>query len=213
MKKLKNGCYFFNINHIEKFQITNPPKVWVSSFLSVDRNGISALTIMKKLKNGCHFFNINHMEKFQITDQPKFGSLVFQVSTGTEYQHQPLWKILKWLPFLQYQLYRKLSITAIMKKLKNGCHFFNTNCMETFQIINLPKVWVSGFLSVNGNEISASAIMKKLKNGCHFFNINRMEKFKITNPQTLGLQFSECQWKQNISISHYEKIEKWLPFP
>ena len=36
--------------------------------------------------------------------------------------------------------------------------------------------------------------------------------FKLLTPQSLGLQFSKCQWKWNISISHYEKIEKWLPF-
>ena len=35
MKKLKNGCHFFNIDHMEKFQITDPPKVWVSSFLLI----------------------------------------------------------------------------------------------------------------------------------------------------------------------------------
>ena len=90
MKKLKNGCYFVNIDCTEKIQITNPPKVWVSSFPSVNRKGISALAIMKKLKNGCHFININHTEKFQITDPPKFGSPVFQVSMEMEYQHWPL---------------------------------------------------------------------------------------------------------------------------
>ena len=40
-----------------------------------------------------------------------------------------------------------------------------------------------------------------------------MEKFQITEPPpSLGLGISECQWKWNISIGHYEKIEKWLPF-
>ena len=65
MKKLKNGCHFFNIERTEKIQITDPPK------FGVDRNGISVSAIMKKLKNGCHFFNIDHMEKFQITHPPK----------------------------------------------------------------------------------------------------------------------------------------------
>ena len=52
MKKLKNSHHLINIDHTEKFHITDPPlpKVWVSSFLSVNRNGISALAIMKKLK-------------------------------------------------------------------------------------------------------------------------------------------------------------------
>ena len=71
MKKLKNGSHFVNINRTEKFQITDPPKVWVSSFPGVDRNGISASAVMKKLKNGSHFVNIDHTEKFQITDPPK----------------------------------------------------------------------------------------------------------------------------------------------
>ena len=33
--------------------------------------------------------------------------------------------------------------------------------MEQFPITDPPKVWVSGFPSVDGNGISASAIMKK----------------------------------------------------
>ena len=64
MKKLKNDCHFININCTENFQITDPSKVWVSVFPSVDRNGISVSAIMKKLKNGCHFIDINHTEKF-----------------------------------------------------------------------------------------------------------------------------------------------------
>ena len=84
---------------------------------------------------------------------------------------------------------------------------------KIFQLLTPPKVWVSGFLSVNRNGISESAIMKKLKNGCHFFNIDCTEKFPIVDPpQSLGLQFSKCQQKQNIRVSHCEKIEKWLPF-
>ena len=71
MKKLKNGCHFINIDHMEKFQITDPIKGWVSGFPSVDRNGISASAIMKKLKNGCHFINIDGTKNFQITDCPK----------------------------------------------------------------------------------------------------------------------------------------------
>ena len=105
------------------------------------------------------------------------------------------------------------SVLAIMKKLKNSCHFFNIDRTEKFQMTNPPKVWVSSFPNVNGNRISVSAIMKKLKNGCHFFNIDCTKKFQITDPsQSSGLRFSECQQKWNISIGHYEKIEKWLPF-
>ena len=90
MKKLKNGSHFVNIDRTEKFQITNPPKVWVSSFPSVDGNGISVLAIMKKMKNGSHFINIGHTENFQITDLPKLRSPVFRVLMETEYQCWPL---------------------------------------------------------------------------------------------------------------------------
>ena len=64
MKKLKDGHHFINIDHTEKFQITKLPKVWVSGFSSVDRDGISVSAIMKILKNGRHVVNINCMEKF-----------------------------------------------------------------------------------------------------------------------------------------------------
>ena len=97
-KKLKNGCHFVNIDHTEKFQITDPPKVWVSGFLSVNRNGISPSAIMEKLKNGCHFINIDCMEKFQITNPPKVWDSGFPNVDRNG-----------------------ISPSAIMKKLKNGC--------------------------------------------------------------------------------------------
>ena len=88
-----------------------------------------------------------------------------------------------------------ISALVIMKKLKNGCHFFNIDRIEKFQITapTFPKFGSLVFRSVNGNGISASVIMKKLKNGCHFFNIDHIENFQITNlPQSLDLWFSEC---------------------
>ena len=86
-----------------------------------------------------------------------------------------------------------------------------TEPMEKFGKLNRWKIHVSSFPIVD--RISASAIMKKLKNGYHLVNINHMENFKFTDPaKVLGLWFSECWQKQNITVSHYEKIEKWLPF-
>ena len=49
-KRSKNGHHFVNIDHTEKFQITKPPKVWVSSFVSVEGNRISASAIMKNIE-------------------------------------------------------------------------------------------------------------------------------------------------------------------
>ena len=180
MKKLKNGCHFFNIDRTETFQITTtPPKVWISGFLSVDRNRISMSGIMKKLKNGCHFFNIDNMEKFQITNPPKV-----------------------WISGFPSVHRNRISASVIMKKLKNGSHFFHIDRMEKFQITKLPKVWISGFLSVDRNGISVSAIMKKLKNGSHFFNINHMENFQITDPPKFGSPgfFSSKNWRCKFSF-------------
>ena len=56
---------------MKKIQITDLPKVWVSSFPNVDRNGMSELAIMKKLKNSHHFVNIINTEKVQIADPQK----------------------------------------------------------------------------------------------------------------------------------------------
>ena len=122
-EKLKNGCHFINIDHTEKFQITKPPKVWVSGFLSVDGHGISPSAIMKKLKNGCHFVNIDCMEKFQITKPPKIWVSGFPIVDGN-----------------------RISPSAIMKKLKNGCHFVNIDRMEKIQITDPPQnlgLWFS----------------------------------------------------------------------
>ena len=235
MKKLKNSCHFINIDRMEKCQITNPPKfgflvfwvsmemeyhrqplwknwkiavisliliiwknfklptppkVWVSSFPSINRNGISPLAIMKELKNSCHFFNIDHMENFQITDPPKV-----------------------WVSGFPSVDRNGISPSAIIKNWKIAAISLILIVWKNFKLPTPPKVWVSGFPSVDRNGISPLTIMKKLKNSCHFINIDHMEKFQIPDPpQSLGLWFSECRWKWNITIGHYERIEKWLPF-
>ena len=96
-----------------------------------------------------------------------------------------------------------ISVLAIMKKLKNGCHFFNINHMEKFQITNPSKVWISGFPSVDRNGISVLAIMKKLKNGCHFFNIDHIENFQINYPSPKfgsPVFFSSENWRCKFSV-------------
>ena len=124
MEKLKNGCHFFNIDCMEKFQITDLPKVWVSSFPSVNGNEISMSAIMEKLKKGCHFFKIDHTEKFQITNPSKVWVSGFLSVDGNG-----------------------ISMLAIMEKLKNGCHFFNIDCTEKFQITDPPKFGSPVFFS------------------------------------------------------------------
>ena len=33
------------------------------------------------------------------------------------------------------------------------------------------------------------------------------KNFKLLTPQSLGLRFSQCQQKRNISVGHYEKLK------
>ena len=66
MKKWKNGkksLYGEIPNNLT-------PKVWVSTFPSIDENGKLSLAIMKNSKNGSNFVKNHHTStvKFQITD-------------------------------------------------------------------------------------------------------------------------------------------------
>ena len=93
MKKSKKFCHFVNINCMEKFQNTDPLKVWVSSFSSVDGNGISPSAIMKKNRKMATISLTSIIQKnFKLPNPQKFGSPIFWVLRETEYQHQPLWK-------------------------------------------------------------------------------------------------------------------------
>ena len=53
--------------------------------------------------------------------------------------------------------------------------------------------------------------MKKWKNCCQFTDTRHTENFQLMPPpplSSLSLHFLECQWKQEISIGHYENMIK-----
>ena len=75
-----------------------------------------------------------------------------------------------------------ISVSAIMEKLKNGCHFFNIDRTEKCPITDPPKFGSPVFQVLTEMEYQHQPLWKKLKTGCHFFNIDRMEKFPITDP-------------------------------
>ena len=139
---------------MENFQITDQPKVSVSGFPSVDRNGISASAIMKKLKKGHNFINMDHMEKFQITDHPKVWVSSFPSVDGNG-----------------------ISMSAIMKKLKNGCHFVNIDLTENFKLphesptcsFTLPDIWLK---CLNNNFFSNVHKFDKLHIQNQLYNLN-----------------------------------------
>ena len=105
----------------KNFKLLTPPKFWVSSFLSVNGNEISASAIMKKLKKDCYFININFMENFQITDPAKVWVCSFICVNENGISVSVIMKkIEKWLPYHKYWSYGSYT----------------------------NKVWVSSFLSM-----------------------------------------------------------------
>ena len=67
----KNGHSFPKMHPRTKLPITDLPKVWVSSFLSVDGNTKLVLAIMKKWENGRSSPKMRPRAKLPITDPPK----------------------------------------------------------------------------------------------------------------------------------------------
>ena len=157
---------------MEKFGKLNQWKICVSSFPSAE-------------KSPCKSFKCSHalMLKWNL------GRVMGKTEPREKFRKLNRWKI----HVSSFPSVDGISVSAIMKKLKNGCHFVNIDYTENFKLSTPPKVWVCSFLSVDGNRISVPAIMNKMKNGCHVINIDRTEKFQITEPpQSLGLWFSKC---------------------
>ena len=94
------------------------------------------------------------------------------------------------------------SITSVCQASRNWSQqpptcgnqhlFLNMRCTQKILNYQSPsplKVWISDFLSVDGNGILVLAIMKKLKNGCHFVNIciaQKNSKLPLPPPQKFG---------------------------
>ena len=97
------------ISIIQKnFQLLTPPKVWVSSFRSVNGNGISVSAIMKKLKNGCHFFNIDRREKYCYFSRSKCSNAIIALL--------PMLGVVKTLEWLTY-IYENLFDVVVISTL------------------------------------------------------------------------------------------------
>ena len=129
VKKLKNASHFININCMEKFQITDPPIVWVSGFLSVNRNGISALAIMKKLKNCSHSMK---MEDHQKTGDGDVYFLFSEFSIGSFFPitHPRFhFNIYAWLHL------KHLCVVYLMSHLCVVLHFLIFYNVERFKLL------------------------------------------------------------------------------
>ena len=69
-----------------------------------------------------------------------------------------------------------------MENGENGHSSPKTHPRAKLPITNTPKVWVSGFLSVDGNAKLVSAITENGKNGCSSQKMRPRAKLPITDP-------------------------------
>ena len=187
--KLKKPLHKYQL--YRKNSNDHPHKVLVSGFHSVNKNGISISAILKKMEKWLPFFH----------QWPSVSAIMKKME--------------KWLPFCKYQSYRNISNYWPYQSL--GLRFSKCWWKWNISVGHYKKNWkwppfckyhmyrkISNYWphpqSVDRNGILVLVIMKKLKNGCHFINIDCTKKFKLPTP----LQFSECLWKWNISVGHYE---------
>ena len=126
-------------------------------------------------------------EKFGKLNWQNFLSLDFQVWNISISHYK---KIEKWLPFLYYRLYGKISNYWPPPKFRSPV--FQVSMEMEYQCWPLWKNWKMA-------AISLILIVRK--------------NFQLPTPQSLSLHFSECWWKQNISVSHYEKLKIFSEFP
>ena len=78
-------------------------------------------------------------------------------------------------------------------------------------ITDPPKVWVSGFPSVDGNAKLVSAITENGKNGRSSPKTHPRAKLPITDPPKVWVSgFLSVNGNRKIGVSHYRKWEKWL---
>ena len=188
MKKSKNDHHFVNINLWKDFKLLTPQSMGLH-FSECQQKQNIRVSHYEKIKNGHHFININCMENYW--PHPKGLGLQFsecQWKQNISVSHYE--KIKKWLPFFKYQSYGKIS-----------------------NYWSLPKVWVSRFWVSMKTGYQSQQLWKNQK-WPPFHKYQSYRKFSKYQPcpQGLGLQFSKCWWKWNISIYHYQKCEKWPPF-
>ena len=93
MENGKNGRSSPKTRPRAKLPITDPPKVWVSAFLSVDGNAKLVSAIMKNGKNDHSSPKTHPRAKFPITDPPKVRVYGFRVLMEMQNWCRPLRKM------------------------------------------------------------------------------------------------------------------------
>ena len=96
----------------------------------------------------------------------------------------------------------RTSVSAIMNKLKNPCHFVNINCMKKCQITDTPppKFRSLVFWVLTETEHQCQPLWKNWKMAAISLILIVQKNVKLLTPQKFGspVFFSECWWKWNI---------------
>ena len=102
-------------------------------------------------------------------------------------------------------------LSAITENGKNGRSAPKTRPRAKLPIIDPPQVWVSGFLSVDGNAKLLSAITENGKNGRSAPKTRPRAKLPIINPPQVWVSgFLSVDGNAKLVSAHYRKWEKWL---
>ena len=194
------------------FPITDAPKVWFFSFLSVNGNGKLVSAIMETGKNDCNS---------PITDPPKVwffsflsvgrnGKLLLVVmETGKIGRSSTKTCSIAKLPITLLAFIALLAAeSSIQKCIHNAIVFIDTSNNALYNQLHWlvgtpylaikasnadpPKVWVSGFSSVNRNGKLVMVIMENGKNGCSSTKTCSRAKLQITNPPKVWVASLLC---------------------
>ena len=107
-KKLQNGCHFININHTEKFQITDPPPKFGSLVFWVwMETEYQHWPLWKNWKMAATSLIWIIRKNFKLLTPPSLD-LWFSKCWQKQYQHQPLWKHWKMAAILLILIIRKI---------------------------------------------------------------------------------------------------------
>ena len=170
---------------------------------------------MENGKNGHSSPKTHPRAKLPITNPLKFGSPVFRVLTETQNWWLSLWKMGKMAVAAQKRCPESKTsnywpplkfgspVFWVLMETQNWCRLlwkmgkmaiapqkrvleWNFHLPTPLPITDPPKVWVSGFLSVDGNAKSVSAITENGKNGHSSTKTHPRAKRPFTDPLKFG---------------------------
>ena len=95
----------------------------------------------------------------------------------------------------------RISVLAIMKKLKNGHHFVNIDHTENFKLLTPQKFGSLVFWVSTEMEYQCQPLWKNWKMASLLWISIIRKNFKLLAPQSLGLWLSKCQCLKHLCMN------------